>query len=607
MEELTKIIKDLLTGWGLKGLAEYVGLILFFLLGSGVGVGILTGLWKLMKAGVNFRNRRILNRDLHPFFTPVEIKKATRYYVPTQCQNIAPSKELEPIHTHAFATKEKLIPFFMKKAFKFKTDINAQRFYIILADSGMGKTTFMINLYLRYISQWFGKKYSIKLLPMGYPDIDKELDRIKIEQKRNMVLLLDAFDEDNEAVKNYKDRLDKIIKEVKDFRKVIFTCRTQFFPSEEEEPGETGILKFGGDKGSHIFRKLYISPFDEKDIKRYLNKKFSIFNFKKKSRARQIVRHSPNLMVRPMLLSYIDDLLKGSRNYELTSQVYGELINKWIERESRRVSEKDKREHFRKELYKFSQAVALDIYRHRESRKGLIINAQDIEPFAKEHKIQLEQMEMKSRSLLNRNAQGKYKFSHKSVLEYFLALELANSIKFYNKFSFDGMEQAKNFYTDIRKECTFAFLTKDDLQGYYKTELAKRSKELSKIKLNELENLVYLNLNNNQLTDISGLKELKGLEILDLSNNQLDDISGLKELKGLERLYLRNNQLTDISGLKELKNLWSLDLSNNQLTDIGILKELKKLMSLHLNNNPISIEQIEALKKAKPTCHIVSN
>ena len=76
-----------------------------------------------------------LSKDLHPFFTPVEIKNATQYYVPTKCQNIAPSKELEPAHTHAFAAKEKLIPFFLKKGFKYEAD--EQRFYIILADSGI--------------------------------------------------------------------------------------------------------------------------------------------------------------------------------------------------------------------------------------------------------------------------------------------------------------------------------------------------------------------------------------------------------------------------------------------------------------------------------------
>ncbi|NIM11082.1 MAG: leucine-rich repeat domain-containing protein [Candidatus Aminicenantes bacterium] len=419
--------------------------------------------------------------------------------------------------------------------------------------------------------------------------------------------------------------MEDILNKVFRFRKVIITCRTQFFPSEEEEPGETGVLKFGGQKGYHVFRKMYISPFDEKDIKKYLNKKFSVFNFRKKQKALQIVKHSPNLMVRPMLLSYIDDLLKSNREYEFTYQVYEELIGRWIERESRRFKE-DKRENFKEELYKFSKAIALDIYRNRESRKGLIIDREEIKPFAEEHSIQLDEIEMKSRSLLNRNAQGEYKFSHKSILEYFLTLEILSNYVFAKEFSFEGMDQAKSFYTNMWKECTFKFLTKINLKGDYRIKGSTKERELSKLKLNELENIIILNLSLNGLIDISPLKELTGLHSLDLRNNWLTDISPLKELKGLERLYLDNNHLTDIRPLKELKGLERLDLkgnhltdisplkeltglkglvlNGNHLTDISPLKELKKLECLFIQDNPIPKEQIEELEKALPSCKI---
>jgi hypothetical protein len=261
----------------------------------------------------------------------------------------------------------------------------------------MGKTTFMINLYIKYICQWWGTTCDIKLMPMGFPDIDRELDKIDNKEKSQTILLLDAFDEDRLAVSDYRKRMNEILNKTFRSRKVIITCRTQFFPSEEEEPGETGILKFGDPGGYHIFHKLYVSPFDEKDIKKYLGKRFSVFNFKKKPRALKIVKQSPNLMVRPMLLNYIEDLLKSSRKYEFTFQVYEELIKLWIERESRKYK-RDEREGFKKELYKFSREIALDIYRDRETRRGLIIDAKEIEPFAQRHDIRLGDMEMKSRA-----------------------------------------------------------------------------------------------------------------------------------------------------------------------------------------------------------------
>ena len=623
MDEAVKVVKDILNSLGMTGLAKHAELILFFILGSGTVV--LARLWKILKSLLKLRKQRRLTKDLHPFFTPVEIKKATQYYVATRCQNSAPSKEDEPSRTHSFAASVKIIPFFLKRGFK--DDDNEDRYHIVLADSGMGKTTFMINLYLKYVSQWWGKAFKIKLFPLGYPKIDEELDKIEDDEKDNTILLLDAFDEDTEAVKDYKQRMDEILRKTYRFRKVVITCRTQFFPSEEEEPGETGILKYGGEKGVHIFRKMYLSPFDEKDIKKYLGKKFSIFSYKKKKRARQIVKQSPNLMVRPMLLSYIDDLLESNRKYEYSYQVYEELIDKWIEREARHLPVKERRENYKEELFTFSRVVVLDIYRSREKRDGLFIHRDDIESFAKKHGIQLKHMEMKSRSLLNRNASSQYKFSHKSILEYFLALLKVKNYEFYKKFSFEGMEQARSFYSDMWEKYTFEFLIQKNLKGEYGVR-GLGVKDLSEIKFNELESLNYLDLSSNQLTVISPLKELKKICKLDLSNNQLIDIRPLKELKELWGLNLSNNQLSDISPLKELKKLVVLELNKNQLIDISPLKELKKLKFLFLSDNkltdtrplsklknlrilvigrnPVPGDQIEALKKALPGCRIYS-
>jgi len=56
--------------------------------------------------------------------------------------------------------------------------------------------------------------------------------------------------------------------------------------------------------------------------------------------------------------------------------------------------------------------------------------------------INLSEMDMKNRSLLNRNALGFYKFAHKSILEYFLILEYFNEKEFQKIWSFKGMEAA---------------------------------------------------------------------------------------------------------------------------------------------------------------------
>ncbi len=121
-----------------------------------------------------------------------------------------------------------------------------------------------------------------------------------------------------------------------------------------------------------------------------------------------------------MLLSNIESLLQSKDKYTATYMVYAELIKKWIEREAKRKPHKE-RKYYKENLERFSWEIALNIYRSREKRDGsLLVKGEEIKPFAEKHSINLEEMEMKSRSLLNRNARGEYKFSHKSVLEYFL-------------------------------------------------------------------------------------------------------------------------------------------------------------------------------------------
>jgi small GTP-binding protein len=109
-----------------------------------------------------------------------------------------------------------------------------------------------------------------------------------------------------------------------------------------------------------------------------------------------------------------------------------------------------------------------------------------------------------------------------------------------------------------------------------------------------LQRLTYLNLNGNQISDISSLKELKNLTQLDFSFNKIIDISSLKELNNLTVLFLYGNQITDISDLEELNNLTELNLGNNQISEISVLKKLKKLTILRLHTN--KIQKILVLK-----------
>jgi Leucine-rich repeat (LRR) protein len=555
---------------------------------------------------LKFRMRIVQHRvskDLFPIYTEGDVRLATRYYISTQCQNIAPSQEYELIHSHAFSVKQKSMPFFLKQAFN--RDKDNCRFYLILGDSGMGKTTFLINLYLRYTSPLNKGRYKMKIFPLILEDVEERIKSIPKQERYDTIILLDAFDENSGALNDYKSKLKELLDLVSDFREVVITCRTQFFPSEVEEPIETTIERPGVNKGFYHIRKIYISPFDNKDIRRYLNKKYGFikpWNLRKKRKAHEIVKASPNLMVRPMLLSYIDDLLVSTSKYSYGYTIYKELINKWIDREASRV-EASKRTKYKNDLLMFSKAVALEIYHNWSTGQTLTINAEDIVPLARKYNIMLSDLELKSRSLLNRDALGKYKFSHKSILEYFLADEIFKNEEYENMFNFNGMDQARKFFSEMafEKVCIPYFIKKQSQMGIN-----------MKSQVDELYQKKYLSLNienfNSRL--VIGLPKLKKFELSFSSGKILISVEGNKmyeELRKIERLKLNNNSIKDISFLTFFPQLRYVDLSNNKIKDFSIIKKHKSLKEVHVFGNPINKNDLYKFSNSIPDCKILYN
>ncbi len=98
-----------------------------------------------------------------------------------------------------------------------------------------------------------------------------------------------------------------------------------------------------------------------------------------------------------------------------------------------------------------SRVIAKEIYLRQTKEGGdFRIPGKEVLPLAEAQHIVLEELELKSHSLLNRDAEGRYKFSHKSILEYFLAKEVGEDAHFRQSFSFEGMGVAQQFYERMR-------------------------------------------------------------------------------------------------------------------------------------------------------------
>ncbi len=610
-----------------------------------LAVSVIGAVFGTMMYGSRRRKRlRGLEKELQPQFSLADVRKSTQYYVPTHFQSNPPSQQSELILTHKITARQKLMPFFLQSAFK--NDPEGQKFYMILAGSGMGKTTFMINLYVRYRQQQrkAGDPFEIKLLPLGSPDLIKNLEQVA--DPTRTILLLDALDEDPEAARRYRHRMERILNKARDFRVVVFTCRTQFFPSEEDEPRDTGVLRFDTRKGEHSFAKMYLSPFDEQDIRFYLRKRYGAFRGRTKQRAEQIVNQSPNLMVRPMLLSYIDDLLEEHSSFDYLSDLYRVLIQKWIDREAARVPE-TRREQFRDELYRFSREVALNIYANRKHRKGLFIGEREIKGFAERHQVKLEEMELKSRSLLNRNVMGQYKFAHKSILEYFLAMECVENERFAARFSFENMDQARIFFDErCLIETTLPFFQQqkedatcrlDDQEARLVNSLEANEilqvrgltfrslrqldplrplRKLESLKvggttiqdlkpLSELEQLVELDLNHTVISDLKPIAGLVLLQSLDVSHTRVAQLMPLQHLTKLRQLNMAHAYAVSLDGLHHLTHMDELNLSHTRVKDLDPLKKMKQLRVLNCLSTPIG--NLGPLREVEGLTHLLLN
>ena len=188
-------------------------------------------------------------------------------------------------------------------------------------------------------------------------------------------------------------------------------------------------------------------------------------------------------------------------------------------------------------------------------------------------------------------------------------------------------EEGKNILTTTSLKDTpeFKFIQTHGIKNLLGLENAVN---LEKLDLNEneisdlspiakLNKLTKLSLIRNRISDLQPLSELTNLEYLDLYANKIEDISPLAKLTNLKHLDLHNNNdqtgdpvhptisggIKDISAVKNLTKLEMLSLGSNNISDITPIKNLTNIKDLVLGGNHISdysgLEQYIADRVAK--------
>ena len=245
--------------------------ITFFLGGFIATLGSLFGILLFLKKLRKRRNEQdLIHRFGSEFYHPSVIKKVAKYYIKPDCSGLDPTQQAEL--RHVIITRQKLF----EHVYKFLTEEHSLRHLLLLADSGMGKSSFMLNYYLHNQGLPKRKRQRIAIVPLGIPNADNYI--VNIENKKDTVIFLDAFDEDTKAIKDHRQRLIELMQTCREFKQVVITCRTQFFTKDEEISRKPGIVKIKprkpDDKREYKFWKLYLVPFTDQQVNEYLDKRY---------------------------------------------------------------------------------------------------------------------------------------------------------------------------------------------------------------------------------------------------------------------------------------------------------------------------------------------
>ncbi len=244
------------------------------------------------------------------------------------------------------------------------------------------------------------------------------LEELKeIPSGRTTVLLLDSLDEDATAYGRVNERLQEILNATMNFKKVIITCRTQYFPKGDENsfkrPDQIDI-------GGFLCPVKYLAFFNDQKVETYLAKrfpkKFGLIEDPKKEKAQEIITKMGYLRCRPMLLSYIDMLMESpivSEN-ESDYHIYDALVESWLKREKRKE----------KKLNTKGLSDACIILATVLNTNGVRkIKDEDLNRLIE--KIEdvklIKKINIKGRSLINRDSAGHWRFSHFSIQEFCVA------------------------------------------------------------------------------------------------------------------------------------------------------------------------------------------
>ena len=362
------------------------------------------------------------------------------------------------------SSKQLLHDFFIKKVFT-KESTEPNDIYIIFGDTGTGKTAALVHLFDDYVSQYKqgAPPYTnIKFFSLR----DTTLETISnLPDKENTILLLDALDEtpsaqDPTQFLQFQEGLQAIFH---NFARVVISCRPQLFSNQKDASAVTHT-KIRTSTGWLQCTELFLAPFDDKQVQEYLDQ---VFTFRSdnagRKKAEEIVNKHAYIAIRPLVLTYIKDIVESKRDINTTLDLYDIIIEKTLQRDLEKINPNPSEEQIQ-QWWDITSDVAGYMYRN----KKLSITNQELDTIPSV----AQEQQFKQRSMLTRTG-DEFHFPHKSFYEYFMAyrfllnpMEIRKGTLYSMDFALQRYEELYNAYKE-KHPVRFA-----DLENLSEVEIA---------------------------------------------------------------------------------------------------------------------------------------
>jgi formylglycine-generating enzyme required for sulfatase activity len=334
---------------------------------------------------------------------------------------------------------------------------NDGKFYLLLGETGMGKSTALLELFTRFA-------LTQRAYEVVFTNFSKDLEPVfQLPNPEKTILLLDGIDEAPGMLDDPEAFFAKVENSVRNFAKVIISCRTQFFVNKAAERSKTST------KLPKNYHKVYLDFLEMETVQLYLGKRYraGTIDF---IAAMSMVKRTGNLFRRPLLLSYIFDMVeqkddflfyKAPKNSNADAsgtvtqyEIYQTILDKWMEREALLNPSLDG--DYRRVLHTVSMKLAQAIF-YPENRTYVYYS--DLKNIAEKYRLPISDTLLRDRSLLHRNEQGYYNFAHRTFKEFFFAQLLYDGLISEEEFPFDAYEDTERFYNEMGEVKYFQQIT----------------------------------------------------------------------------------------------------------------------------------------------------